>query len=226
MKRALVVVTRLGWAWNGRVPCEDAVAAREELLRRVTAASLRQVQASFDWVWLVAPERREQVQEIANRVWPSAVLVAEDGDEEAIAPDATAFAVARLDSDDAYMPLALEDLADMDLDPNTIVNWTCGWQLDWAHGWLAERGWALRTQGGFLAVTSEGRERIPEMLLTGGPHTKAREGRRLITVLDRSWVRVNHGANTSTKNWPGLPCLPDAHRDEILSMAGIDWRTA
>lgn len=226
MNRALVVVTRMGWHWAGAVPTEEWVAGREELLRCVTAASLKHVRMPFDWVWLVCPERREQVQEIARRVCPAVILVAEDRDAEAIAPDTSAFLVARLDSDDAYLPTALEDAAQMDLDSGTLVNWTCGWQLDWAHGWMCERGWALRNQGGFLAVTSEGRENMAEMLLTGGSHTEARNGRRVLTVLDRSWIRVNHGANMSTKHWPNFPLLADPERDWILACANVDWRAS
>jgi hypothetical protein len=180
----------------------------------------------FDWVWLVAKERREQVQEIANRVCPAVILVAEDADADAIAPDASAFLVARLDSDDAYMPAALEEAAQLNLDPDTLVNWTCGWQLDWEHGWMAERGWALRNQGGFLAITSEGRKNMAEMLLTGGDHTQARNGRHVITVLDRSWIRVNHDSNMSTKHWPNLPVLADSERDWVLACTHVDWRPA
>jgi hypothetical protein len=219
--RQLVVVTRFGWAWAGVVPDEIWVAERAELLERVTAAALRKVTVPFEWVWLVAPERYEQVREIADRVYPPAVLVACDADSETIAPHASRFVVARVDSDDAYMPEALERLAAMSLEPQTLINWPNGWQLDWRRGWLGERGWALRTQGGFLAVTSEGRENIPTMLLTGGDHNTARAGRTVIHVEERSWLRVNHDRNLSTKRWPDLPVLGEAEHDTILARAGI-----
>lgn len=219
--RRLVVVTRVGWAWAGEVPSERWVAEREELLDRVTAASLRRMRAVFDWVWLVAPERCEQVKEIADRVYPAAVLVAKDSDAEAIAPDISRFVVARVDSDDAYLPEALEHLMMMSLEPDTLVNWPHGWQLDWRNGWLGERGWAAHVQGGFLAITSEGRENVPTMLLTGGNHNKARRGRRVIHVEERSWIRVNHDLNLSSKRWPNIPVLPQMERDAILARAGI-----
>jgi len=226
VNRALVVVTRVGWAWSVVVPSEEWIAARETLLDRVTTAALKRVEVPFSWVWLVCPERYEQVREIADRLYPQAILVAQDSDSEAIAPNDSAFVVALVDSDDAYHHRALEEVSMMDLGPDTLVNWPNGWQLDWRRGWLSERGWTLRNQGGFLAITSEGRENVSTMLLTGGNHTKARKGRHVVTVDSRSWVRVNHNLNVSSTHWPDRPMLSDEKRASVLSEVGIVWRPA
>lgn len=219
VNRALVVVTRVGWAWAGVVPSEEWVAAREDLLRRVTAAALLRVGVPLDWVWLVAPERREQVLEMACRLRPIPTIVASDKDAEAVAPWHDQFLVARIDSDDAYLPEALENAADMELPPDTLVNWPCGWQLDWATGRMQERSWSRRTQGPFLAITSEGRENIPEMLITGGPHGGARAGRCVARLTEPSWVLTIHGG--STNSWHNIPPIPECERDLVLAQMGI-----
>lgn len=200
MSRALVVVTRFGWDWAGKVPSAEWVAGREHLLTQVTAPSLMKVRVPFDWVWLVAPARLEQVREIASRVYSPVILVAEGKDSEAIAPEAETFMVVRLDSDDALLPDALENVSKI------------------------ERGWKPNVQGGVLAITSEGRENLSTMLLTGGTHGEARRGRTVVSIQTRSWLRVNHSLNMSTKHWPDLLVLLGQERDEILRLFGIEWR--
>ncbi len=217
--RTLVVVTRMGWGWQGGIPSEDWVAARESMLARVTVPAVKNVKAPLVWVWLVAPERYEQVREIADRLYPEAILVAHDPDAEAIPGDE--FVVARVDSDDAYMPEAMERLAEMELPPKTLVNWRAGWQLD-VRGdpVMAERTYPLHVQGPFLAITSEGRENIPAMLLTNGPHGKARRGHDVVHIDERSWIIGIHDLNTSS-HWRNLPPITDECRAEVLRRFGI-----
>lgn len=199
------------------VPSEEWVASRVEILDRVTAAALRLVQVPFTWVWRTAPERFDQVAEIAERIYPSAVVLGSEQTSDAVAPDADSFLTVRLDSDDALLPQAMDAAAAMQLPPRALVNWIRGWQLGWPSGEVAPWHWPRRRQGPFLAVTHEDRDL---MLDAGIPHGTARQGRTVVEVEDRSWLQTIHGRNQMNR-WRKQEPLGPEDADEVLGAAGI-----
>ena len=226
MSRALVVVTRV--AQGGEklrhelaggpplpsVPSEQWLERRSVLLEAITATALRRVRTPFTWVWRVHPERREQAQEISDRIWPRAVLVDDELTHDAVAPDADSFLGIRLDGDDALDPRCIDRIAARRLPPSTLVNWWAGWKFNWHTGEVAEWEWPKRRQGPFLAVTQEGRER---MLDVPGPHNPAREGRQNVVHIDgRNWLYTMHGDNV-TSRWRGPETLPTTEAEAVLA---------
>lgn len=222
--RALIVVTRVaqggdklsnelaGGSPLPPVPSEEWLQRRSVLLEQITAKALRRVTVPFTWVWRVHPDRRDQAQAIADRIWPDAVLVDEELTHDAVAPNAERFIGIRLDGDDALLPERIDALADRDLPPSTLINWWCGWKHNWNTGDAAEWEWPKRRQGPFLAVTLDGRE---QMLDVPGPHNPAREGRQhLIHVNERSWFYTIHSDNVTSK-WCDAEPLPN-DRAEVV----------
>lgn len=225
--RALIVVTRVAQGGDKlsnelaggpplpAVPSEEWLARRSVFLENITAVALRRVERPFTWVWRVHPERHDQAQEIADRIWPDAVLVDEELTHDAVAPDSEHFLGVRLDADDALLPSALDSVP-LDLPKSTIVDWRRGWKYNALTGEVAEWQWSKRTQGPFLAVTLDGRER---MLDVPGPHNPAREGRRHIhAITERSWIYTIHGDNVTSK-WGEAEPLPKEEADRILGGA-------
>lgn len=227
LDRALIVVTRVAQGGDKlrhelaggpplpAVPSEDWLARRAVLLEEITAAALRKVSVPFTWVWRVHPERREQAQEIADRIWPTAVLVDEELTHDAVAPDDHNFLGVRLDGDDALLPERLDEIVAQPLRPSTIVNWWSGWKYNRNTGEVAEWEWPKRRQGPFLAVTLDGRE---EMLDVPGPHNPARERRsNLVHVNSRSWIYTMHGDNVTSK-WRSPEVLPPGEAATVLKV--------
>jgi hypothetical protein len=175
-------------------PSEEWLEARSVFIEEIAAPAMRQVQVPLTWVWRTCTERRDQVVELRDRIFPDAVVtddVSLTNDE--VAPDAQRFLTVRLDSDDALLPEALERIAAEDLAPSTLVNWWRGWRLNWETGEMGPWFWKLRLQGPFLGLTHESRA---EMLQAGVPHTYAREGRRhIVSIKARSWLQTIHGHN-------------------------------
>lgn len=197
-------------------PSEEWVAERSITLEHVAAASLRLATVPFHWVWRVCEERRDQVQEISDRIWPDAILVDEELEHDAIPGEH--FLGVRLDSDDAYLPSVIDSLPELDLEPSSIVTWQEGYKFrpDWVA--VAEWAWGRKTQGGFLAVTLDGR---PEMLDVPGPHNPARRGREHIVYQSgRSWLWTIHGAN-SRIDWGAAEALPREESEAVLEQFGI-----
>ena len=219
--RALVVSTRIAVSWLGVPPAEEWVTARAEFLRCVTAASLERVSVPVDWVWVAAPEREAQVREMAKEIYPRAIIVREHSkrDIEEIAPESS-FVLVRLDSDDAFLPEALDQVVAMELEPKTLVDWPCGWQLDWNSGRLGEWAWPHDDQGPFLAVTVEDRKSLLRTSL--GPHRNARQDRHVVTIPTRSWVQVIHGESTRN-DWRCQNALSPESCDEILRRTGVNY---
>lgn len=212
LNREMVGAPRL---WQGP-PTEEWLVSRSKLLENVTVPSLHKITVPFHWIWRVHPDRRDQAQEIADRLWPTAILV----DEEHTHPDIPGdkFTGIRLDADDALSASAVELLFHSDLGPSTLVSWQEGWKYRPDTGEVAEWAWGHKTQGPFLAVTLDDRD---EMLDVPGPHNPARIGRDTITLQPgRSWLYTMHGDNVRGK-WRNAKSLPDAESEDILARFGI-----
>ena len=137
--RTLIVKTQVAERWNGVLPTTEWLASREPLLAGVTAAALRRVNVPFTWVWTTAPELREQVVAMAERVFPAAVVVSSGEVPSVAAIGDGHYLTIRLDSDDAILPSAIDALSELWLDRGWMVDWPKGWMLDWATGRMAER---------------------------------------------------------------------------------------
>lgn len=199
-------------------PSEEWLAERAKIMERVTVPAMQRVQAPFTWVWRSAPERREQVEEIAARLYPDAVIT----DDrcltcDAAAPDAERFLTVRLDSDDALLPKTLDAAAEVELPPDSLLNWWRGWRLNWSTGQVMTAFWKLRVQGPFMGLTHESRD---TMLASGIPHTYAREGRSVVSVEERSWVQTIHDRNQLSK-WRGEELLSPEDAEAVLARGGI-----
>lgn len=222
--RALIVVSRVAAVWKGRAPTEQWVANREHLLRDVAAAAMSDVKTPLVWVWRVTKSRQDQAREIADRVWPDAVIVNKEATLDDVWPDRDRFITFRLDSDDAWIPAEIDRWANTELEDSTLVNFGYGWQLDWADGRVANSQWQNPAQQGpFLAVTHESRDR---MFGVGGNHaTEARASRKhVVHVRRRSWVQVVHEGNIKNV-WRGY--TPFEHGGElwqrVFDRSGIRW---
>lgn len=203
--RQLVVVTRVaarspGLGDGRRIPTVEWVAGREELLRLFPAAAMAAT-PDIPWVWLTVPERLDQVREIADRVYPAAIVRTTRRGEVPEIPGDT-FMVARLDSDDAWTPEALRLMAELDLPARHLVNFPCGWQIDPRTGQTGLLDVPEERQGPFLAITRESRDR---MLDFGGSHLRARKNRTVLTVRKRAWIQTVHGGNLANE-WRAFPC--------------------
>lgn len=198
-------------------PSEEWLIERAKIMEAVTIPAMRRVTLPFTWVWRTAPERREQVDEIAARCYPDAVVTDDVClTHDAVAPDADRFLTVRLDSDDAIMPDALDAAAGLELPPDRLVNWWEGWRLNWNTGQVMTAFWKLRVQGPFMGITHESRE---TMLASGIPHTYAREGRQVVNVDGRAWIQTIHGLNQLTK-WRGDELLSGEAAAVVLDRAG------
>lgn len=197
--RTNILVTRVAVRWAGNLPSSEWVAARLRMVAELTEPSFRMLETPWYWVWRVAPEHHDQVAEAA----PDNVLIAL-GERDNIHPDIPGdrFLVARIDSDDAFAPDALDRIAAADLKPGTLVNFPRGWQWDRREGRVGVLIFPLEHQGPFVAVTQEGRDM---MLHAGGHHGKVRKGRKLVTMGAPSWLQVIHEDNARNRWRRGRP---------------------
>ncbi len=216
--RTLIVKTQVAERWSGVLPTTEWLAGREPLIAGVTAAALRRVTVPFTWVWTTAPELREQVVAMAERVFPAAVVVDSGEVPSAAAIGDGQYLTVRLDSDDAILPSAIDALADLRLDRGWMVDWPKGWMLDWATGRVAEREWPWRRQSPFLALTHERRETVLDLCRD---HSVAREGRMRLVVAERSWLQTIHGGNQMNK-WRGAEPVDEDTRKRVLTDYGIE----
>lgn len=241
MRRELIVVSRVASSKRGdgfadlspenqlraqatNSPGKDFPSARwlterSKILARVTVPAMERVTVPFTWVWRVCDERREQAEKLRDKLFPQAVVL-DDRCLTApeVAPDADRFLTVRLDSDDALLPAALDEIAGRNIPPGSIVNWAAGWEWNLNTGEVAAKEWPRRVQGPFLGLTHEGRD---EMLQAGVPHTYAREGRRVVTVGGRNWVQTLHGRNQLSR-WQGREVCSAERARRVLAPFGIE----
>ena len=203
MSRTLVVTTRVGVAFPKRKPpTEEKLRWRLQLLRNVGCEAMARVTVPHVWVW----RTHGSTVRFVERYAPPGVLVVDQEATEDARVAGERFLVARVDSDDAFLPAALDAL-NLDEAPGTLVDWPDGWQLDLESGRACEMSFRGHWQSPFLAVTQEERGR---MLDVGGQHTLARRGRRVVTIPGGSWLQVVHGKNVtnSFRRWGGAIVPP------------------
>lgn len=200
--RTNVLVTRMGIWFLGALAAEDWVERRLEFSRTIGQPAFEKLETDWHWVWVTAAERFDQVSAAA----PEYVTVI----RQELFPDSTdpvnlltpndaipgeRFLVARLDSDDAFLPEALDWAATQEWGQRVLVNFPNGWR--WYLGKEVVTANILASyQGHFLAVTQESRER---MFDTGGVHMKARRGREVVTYQPRAYLQMIHGENVTNR---------------------------
>lgn len=221
----------MGIRFRGELATEGHVSKRLAMIHWIGVPAFEKLSTPWHWVWLVAPERYDQVQEGApdyvhvlrqryqddGRPLPPGVVAEIPGDR---------FLSARLDSDDAYLPESLDRLAQQEWGADVLINLARGWTWEINEGFVGYYGFKDRKQGHYLLATNESRE---GMLDTGGDHTKARRKRDWSEIVhdreNRSWLQVAHGDNMWGA-WRGKEKLSHAESDEVLESFGIDRETA
>lgn len=221
MARTNVLTTRVGIWFGGRLAKEDWLARRLCLMQEVAIPAFEQLESDWEWVWMTCKEREDQVREMA----PGYVHIALQLDTPwgfwGTVDDipGNEFLVARLDSDDAYLPTALDDAASKEWEPNSWIDWFKGWRWDVRPEFgerFAEAYWPKRRTGHFLAVTQESRDL---MLHSGGDHSQILStGRDRHMINQPSFLQIIHGENVGS-GW-GNPSIIE-NRDEVLSLFNV-----
>jgi hypothetical protein len=204
--RAIVIVSRVFgiYPWRHR-HAEDPgwFERRMQLLQRITLPALSRVQVPFVWVWQAHRTKVDLVARQMDQIDLNAIDVRvidqrarTDG---GIWPGVDKFLTFRVDTDDAWLPSALEGVATQRFDDQTLINFPRGVTLDWTSGEMMHRNLASH-QGPFLAVTQD----RDMMLDTGGSHREAQVGRTIHQIDTVSWVQVVHGGNAINR----LPVEP------------------
>jgi hypothetical protein len=235
-ERAIVIVSRVFglYIWQYRQPEDDGwFERRMDLLQSITLPALTRVRVPFVWVWQA---HRTKIDLVADRMAQLDLhgidvrLVDQHAKTRPdIWPDADKFITFRVDTDDAWLPPAIERMAGNTFDDRTLIDFRRGVALDWSSGEMRHRSFSH--QGPFLAVT---RDR-DLMLDVGGHHRKAREGRTVEHIDTISWIQVVHGGN-AVNHMPrepsnevyeregphadGAPVASDLYR-EILTASGV-----
>jgi hypothetical protein len=212
MPRTIVLVTRIAITWAGKVPDSNWLDSRLDMLHTVGIPAFARIRSDVTWVWRTAPEHRSRLTREARI--DDRIVVVDEHDKDARRIPGHEFLVARVDSDDAWLPAAFDELTAVSVPHPAIVDYQDGWQLKWSTGQVAEATYRGRWQGPFLAVTQDRRDR---MLDTGGQHTTAHIGRRRIRPETRGWLQIIHSANIANE-WRGIPVRHPRH---VLDQFGV-----
>lgn len=205
----LVVTTRLGVKFANR-PLLDpaALEGRIELLRHTSARCLAQLAPiKPTWVLQTHPEHVDQLESALRRgkviskpdgVTVQVIARSEDGFhpmalERLDVPDR--FLCLRLDSDDYYFPRSLAKALDrFSAEPaGTLVDFPRGFLVELASGQAKRFGYPV--QGPFYGVVATPDDPLPAV----GTHGRARDGRRCVELLERSWIQTVNDSNDSTR---------------------------
>jgi hypothetical protein len=223
MERAIVVVSRVFgvYLWQHRHAEDDGwFERRMDLMQRITVPALSRVQAPFVWVWQAHATKMDLVAEQLQRLDLHGIDVRLVNQSERtrhdIWPDSAKLITFRIDTDDAWLPAAIDGVAGRSLDDRTLLNFRRGVALDWNSGEMRHLNFSY--QGPFLAVTQD-----REMMLdVGGAHREAQKGRTVEHVDAISWVQVVHGGNARNR----LPREPtkNAYEREGPEAAGAPVR--
>jgi hypothetical protein len=200
MERAIVVVSRVFgvYLWQHRQAEDDGwFERRMHLMQRITVPALARVQVPFVWVWqahrtkmdLVANHMQQlDLQGIDVRLVDQSEMTRRD-----IWQGLDKFITFRIDTDDAWLPAAIDGTDGRSFGDQTLVDFRRGVALDWNSGEMRHLNFAY--QGPFLAVT----QNRDLMLNVGGSHREARDGRSVEHIDAISWVQVVHGGNARNR---------------------------
>lgn len=224
----------MGIWWGGQVASEQWVENRLAFARALSIPMFEQLTTEWFWVWQVAPERYDQVEDAAPEYvhlirqdttgTPKQVArktMFDDRVIEAIPGDR--FLTVCLDSDDAYVPAALDWAAGLHLEAGTLVNWPNGWRWDNRTGQV----WTVDTrdhyQGHYFGITHEERA---GMVSIGGWHWRdPRQNRTRIDHEPRSWLQLFHAENMTDRgpnhHATKKVAVPVDDPDEVLSRFGV-----
>jgi hypothetical protein len=236
MERAIVVVSRVFgvYLWQHRQAEDNGwFERRMHLMQRITVPALSRVQAPFVWVWQAHATKMdlvaEQLEQLDLRGIDVRLVNQSEKTRRDIWPDADKFITFRIDTDDAWLPGAIDGAAGRSFSDRKLLNFRRGVALDWNSGEMRHLNFSY--QGPFLAVTQD----RDLMLDVGGAHREAQKGRTVEHVDAISWVQVVHGGNArnrlpreATKNVyeregpepVGAPVRREL-REQIMAASGI-----
>jgi hypothetical protein len=196
MERAIVIVSRVFcvYLWQQRQAEHDGWFERRiHLLQRITLPAVARLQVPFVWVWQAHRTKMDLVADWMHRLDLHGIdvrLVNQNlKTHRDIWRGVDKFITFRLDTDDAWLPSAIEGVAGREFGDRTLIDFYRGVALDWNSGEMQHR--TFSDQGPFLAVTQD-REL---MLDVGGQHRQAREGRTVQHIDGISWIQGVHGGN-------------------------------
>ena len=214
MDRAIVVVSRVFgvYMWRHKHAADpDWFERRMHLLQRITLPALSRVQTPLVWVWRAHRTKMDLVAAHLEKLDLHGIdvrLVNQNAvTRRDIWPGVDKFLTFRIDTDDAWLPSAIDDIVAKAYADRTLVDFPWGMTIDWYSGEMRHRKFSSH-QGPFLAVTQD----RDLMLDTGGHHRKAREGRSVKHVHAISWIQVVHGGNAENRLPP--PPSKDVYEHE------------
>lgn len=203
----LVITTRLGFRFSGRDLMTPAqVDERIQLLQHTSMRSIAAL-AEFEPTWVLQTDpdleshvqRRIDDESIAVPPGCRVHLVTRRGADFGAAglgslrdlPDR--FLCARLDSDDYYLPEAIEWALDQtQLEVSTLVDFHRGYLVDLSRGDVEHHSYV--SQGPFYGIVANRWDPLPSI----GHHESARDGRRSVSVNQRAWLQTVHSSNVMT----------------------------
>jgi hypothetical protein len=182
--------------------------------------AFEKLETEWHWIWMTCKEREDQVREVAPdyvhvALQPVPDLKPWDPIDEI---PGNSFLFARLDSDDAFLPAALDEAAEKEWAPNSWLDWYKGWRWDIRPEYerFGEAEFPPRWSGHFLAITHESRE---DMLNHGGDHSQMVHSARKRHRIDRpGFLQIIHGQNVGSGF--GQPTLT-SDRDKVLAEFNI-----
>jgi hypothetical protein len=197
VKRNMVIVSRVFglYPWRHRHADDPAwFERRMRLLQRITLPALSRLRVPFVWVWQAHRTKMDLVAAHMAQIDLHSIdvrLVDQRARTDSdIWPGVNKFLTFRIDTDDAWLPSALDCVAGRTFDDHMLINFPRGVTLDWSSGEMRHRN-LVSHQGPFLAVTQD----RDTMLDTGGSHREAQEGRAVENMDAIAWVQVVHGGN-------------------------------
>ena len=212
----MVVVSRVFCvhSWQYRQAEDDSwFERRMHLLQRITLPALARVKVPLVWVWQAHRTKMDLVADSLGRLDVHGIDVRLVNQTAKTHPDiwpgADKFVTVRVDTDDAWLPSAIDSLAGRALADRALVDFRRGVALDWSSGEMRHLNFSY--QGPFLAVAQD----RDLMLDAGGRHRHAREGRTVEHVDAISWVQVIHGGNAENR-------LPRESTKDVYEQEGPD----
>jgi hypothetical protein len=231
MPRPVVVVSRAYcfYFWKHQPRDDRWFDERLDLLQRITLPALAAVEAPLVWVWLVADGKLDFVRQRLADMDHQGVdirLADQQADTlDGVWPDAASVLTFRVDTDDAYVPSVVDDVAAGDWPDAALIDFWRGVTLDLHTGEMRHRT-CVDHQGPFLAVTQP-RERMLKVDVVQGRSPDGRvsernegkdgrpmmrEGRHVFHVDELSWIQVVHGGNALNR-MPSEPSAALLNRD-------------
>lgn len=207
----LLVVTRIGTRFGTHTPGPAHLDHRAAILHRVGIPLIRSARVPVIWAWRTHPTNIDHAQHLARSIDLDIRVVPEHQEHLDIPGPVTSI---RMDSDDGYLPWALEALAHHRLGDGDIVTFPHGWDVNLVEHTIAERKSASKVPG-FLAAG-----RTPDNALDVAFHTRNHPRHTLVCPL-RAHLRGIHDHNHSgAKRRSATPATAEA--TAMITRLGVE----